>query len=181
MSGGTRVRVEPSSRITRSEAIIFSELDDAVVMMDAEAGSYYELDPVGARIWALAESRPRVAEVYEALVAEYEVPFETCVADVDAFLDKLMRLEVARVLRQGEAGENDHPDRGAAATARSSGEGTPVRRMVKIPKNKSAWTAPAIRAMAIQRTAASETSMNTIEAEAGDQYVGPAPGYSPDS
>ena len=64
--------------------------------MDVEEGRYYELDPVGARIWALLESAQSVAEVCEALVQAYDVSLETCHEDVRAFLEELDSLGVVR-------------------------------------------------------------------------------------
>lgn len=85
-----------STRLARNEAIIFTELDDTVVMMDAEEGRYYELDPVGASIWALLERDKSVAEVCEALEKQYEVVPETCREDVLAFVEELDRLGVVQ-------------------------------------------------------------------------------------
>ncbi|MCY4598785.1 MAG: PqqD family protein [Acidobacteria bacterium] len=153
MSGGTRVRVEPSSRITRSEAIIFSELDDAVVMMDAEAGSYYELDPVGSRIWALAQSRPRVADVCAALVAEYEVAPDTCADEVRAFLEELRRREVVRVL--SENGVNETADDREARSMPESAAAGPLREA----GDRLAWMTPTIRVMPVARIADGQTTV----------------------
>ena len=88
--------IDPSEQLRRNEAIIFTELDDTVVMMDVEEGCYYELDPVGANIWALLESPASMAEVCEALERQYEVAPETCREDVRAFVDELSRLGVVR-------------------------------------------------------------------------------------
>ena len=94
-----------SSRVSRSDGVVFTGLDDTVVMMDVEEGRYYELDPVGARIWALLEPGPRVAEVCGVLAGEYEVAPETCRDEVCAFLDELDRLGVVRVRPSDEAKE----------------------------------------------------------------------------
>lgn len=92
-----------STRVARNEAIIFTELDDTVVMMDAEEGRYYELDPVAASVWALLERDKSVAEVCEALEKQYDVAPETCREDVLAFVEELTRLGVVR--RADEAKE----------------------------------------------------------------------------
>ena len=42
----------------RSAATIFTDLDDTVVIMDTDRGTYDELDPVGTRIWMLLENPP---------------------------------------------------------------------------------------------------------------------------
>lgn len=96
------------TRLARNDAIVFTELDDTIVMMDVEEGRYYELDPVGARVWALLESGPSVAAICDALLAEYEVTPETCREDILGFLEELKDLKV--VLVQPEAGRKrrDH-------------------------------------------------------------------------
>ena len=89
--------IELSARVTRNQAIVFTELDDTIVMMDVEEGRYYELDAVGARVWALLENGPLVDEVCEAMAGEYEVAPETCRKDVLGFLEELHGLQVVRV------------------------------------------------------------------------------------
>lgn len=94
-----------STRVVRNEAIIFTELDDTVVMMDAEEGRYYELDPVAASVWALLERDKSVAEVCEALEKQYDVAPETCREDVLAFVEELDRLGVVqRISEVNETG-----------------------------------------------------------------------------
>lgn len=95
--------IQPSTQVARSDAILFTELGDTVVMMDTRVGRYYELDAVGARIWALIEPGPRVAELCEAVAAEYDVDRDTCRDDVLAFLDELGDLGAIRVRSDEEA------------------------------------------------------------------------------
>lgn len=103
--------IHPSSRVARSEAILFTELGDTVVMMDTREGRYYELDAVGARIWALIEAGPRVAELCEAVAAEYDVDRDTCRDDVLAFLGELRDLGAIRVRCSDEEAETTTPGR----------------------------------------------------------------------
>ena len=64
--------ISPSSVVSRNPEMIFTDLDDTVVMMDPDEGRYYELDPVGSRIWALLETARPVAQVCDRLVDEYD-------------------------------------------------------------------------------------------------------------
>ena len=89
--------IDLSARVTRNEAIVFTELDDTIVMMDVEEGRYYELDAVGARVWALLENEPLAGELCEALGREYEVAPETCRKDVLGFLEERRDLQVVQV------------------------------------------------------------------------------------
>ena len=79
-------QVALSSMIACSEAIVFTHLDDTIVMMDVEEGSYYELDPVASRIWTLLKEPRSASSICEALADEYDVDAQTCQRDTLAFL-----------------------------------------------------------------------------------------------
>ena len=79
-------KVELSSVIARNDAIVFTDLDDTIVMMDVDEGHYYELDPIAARIWALLEEASSASSICETLAGEYEVDAETCQRDTLEFL-----------------------------------------------------------------------------------------------
>ena len=89
--------IPKDSMALRNDAIIFTDLDDTVVMMDPDAGSYYELDPVGTRIWALLAGARPVADLCVALLAEYEVDSETFRGDLEAFLEEASALGIIRL------------------------------------------------------------------------------------
>ena len=99
LPAATSRRVVFGSRMQRNPEMIFTDLDDTVVMMDADKGVYYELDPVGTRIWNLLETERSVDETCELLIAEYDVAPETCHQDVLAFLEQARKLGII-VVRQ---------------------------------------------------------------------------------
>ena len=41
--------ISSATVVARNEAIVFTEIDDIVVMMDVDEGRYYELDEIGTR------------------------------------------------------------------------------------------------------------------------------------
>ena len=83
--------------VERNEAMVFTEIDDVIVMMDTDEGRYYELDEIGARIWALLESGASVAAICDALLKDYEVAPEDCHRDVLDFVADAHRLGVVRI------------------------------------------------------------------------------------
>ena len=89
--------IELSSVATRNEAIVFTDLDDTIVMMDIDEGQYYELDPIGARIWALVEAPRPVAEICDALAGEYDVDPDTCRQDTLEFLQTASEHRIVQV------------------------------------------------------------------------------------
>ena len=89
--------VSPDSVAVRNEAMIFTDLDDIVVMMDPDQGRYYELDPVGARIWSLLETARPVAQLCDVLIEEYDVTPDACHRDVLDFLARAAELGIVEV------------------------------------------------------------------------------------
>ena len=64
------------STVQRNGEILFTDLDDTVVMMDPDKGTYYELDTVGTRIWSLLDTGRSVKELCDLLVENYDVTLE---------------------------------------------------------------------------------------------------------
>ena len=79
-----------TSKLTPSEQAIESSVGDETVLLNLENGTYYGLDPVGTRIWALLKQGMPAPEICTVLVAEYEeVELEVIEADVRRFLTDL--------------------------------------------------------------------------------------------
>jgi hypothetical protein len=55
---------------------------DETVILDLASGTYFGLDPVGARIWQLMGERKTLAEICATMLEEYEVEREQLEADV---------------------------------------------------------------------------------------------------
>ena len=62
---------------------------EEVAILHLEAGEYYGLDTVGARIWGLLQEPRSVGEVRDILVSEYEVAPDRCESDLLALLQRL--------------------------------------------------------------------------------------------
>jgi len=55
---------------------------DETVILDLASGTYFGLDPIGARIWALMGERKTLAEICAMMLEEYEVEREQLETDV---------------------------------------------------------------------------------------------------
>ncbi len=93
--------IDTTTPIVRSPHILASELDDEVVMMDVENGSYFSMPGPSGRIWHLLETEQTVQSLSQALVKEYDVSAEACEAEVRPFIDTLLERELI-VLPNGE-------------------------------------------------------------------------------
>ena len=93
-----------SSMLARNEDIIFTELDDAIVMMDVDEGRYYELDPVAARVWVLVGERRTMRSICDALMEEYDVSAEICEQDTREFVRTAVEMRIMRAEAHLEVG-----------------------------------------------------------------------------
>jgi hypothetical protein len=74
--------IDPQTVLTRSNQVLYSEVDGDVTMMSVETGKYYSLRNVGARIWSLLERPISPAQICTQLMAEYRVDRERCEGEV---------------------------------------------------------------------------------------------------
>lgn len=68
---------------------VSTELGSEVVVLGADAGLYFGLNEVGARVWALLQAPVRVSTVCETIRAEYDVTESECQHDVLELLREL--------------------------------------------------------------------------------------------
>ena len=68
-----------------------AKVGNELVMMSAEKGNYIGLSEVGARIWDIIETPNDIEAVCAQLQEEYEVAPETCRAEVESFLNELVK------------------------------------------------------------------------------------------
>jgi hypothetical protein len=68
---------------------VSSDLGGEVAILDLQAGTYYGLDNVGARVWSLIQEPRTVVEIRDIIVSEYEVEPDRCERDLIALLQRL--------------------------------------------------------------------------------------------
>lgn len=79
----------PTSRVVRSDEFITSTVDNELVMMSLEKGTYYGLDAIGSQIWENIATPITIEALCQKLVAQFEVNPEECQTDVLTFLNEL--------------------------------------------------------------------------------------------
>lgn len=78
-----------NSTVSRSEDHLAASVDNELVLMDVEHGSYYGLNAVGADIWQRLEGAVTVAGLCAALSREYDADMDTISREVLALLERL--------------------------------------------------------------------------------------------
>jgi hypothetical protein len=79
---------------TISKDAVFRDLDGEGVILDLNAGTYFGLNKVGARMWQLIAEKGALKAVFEALCAEYDAAPEIVERDL---LDLVNSLAEARL------------------------------------------------------------------------------------
>jgi hypothetical protein len=87
----------PKDRLSRTNDLLSTELDEETVLMSIDAGAYYGLAGVARRIWEKLENPMSFSELVDCLEREYAVSRETCVSDVQKFLGEIEREGLLRV------------------------------------------------------------------------------------
>lgn len=64
-------------------------LGDEAAILNLKNTVYYGLNPIGARVWNLAQQAKSVKEIRDALLEEYEVAAEQCERDLLDLLEQL--------------------------------------------------------------------------------------------
>ena len=86
-----------SDKITIPAQVMARQVGQETVILDLASGTYFGLDPVGARIWQLMVEGKTLAEACEAMLAEYDVTAEKIELDVLALTQELSAKQLISV------------------------------------------------------------------------------------
>lgn len=78
------------SKIQLPQEIIYSRIDDEIVLLNTESGKYFKIDEIGSRLWGIIETPIVVKDLCKQLVSEYEVSIPQCERDVTPFLQGML-------------------------------------------------------------------------------------------
>lgn len=86
-----------TDRLSASSDVVSREVGGATILLDLASGTYFGLDPVGARIWTLIEEAEglTLTQVCDAIFEDFEVPREELEHDVLALAGKLSEQHLA--------------------------------------------------------------------------------------
>ena len=76
-------------RLAPSDDAVESAVGDETVILHLINGTYYGLDAVGTRIWALLKDGVAMPDICQRLADDYEVELATIEADARKFLTDL--------------------------------------------------------------------------------------------
>ncbi|RDB06637.1 PqqD family protein [Runella aurantiaca] len=78
---------------------VSSSLDNETIILNHDAGIYYDLNEVGTFIWEQLQQKPStLAELKNAILEEFEVEEATCENDIKMLLTQLMDEKLVETL-----------------------------------------------------------------------------------
>jgi hypothetical protein len=90
--------ISVSSTVVCTNDNLSCELQDEAVLLNLQSGTYFGLNPLGARIWRLIQQPIKVGDVLQELMKEYDVDGVQCEADLLSFLKALQAHSLIKVL-----------------------------------------------------------------------------------
>ena len=79
-----------ADKVIIPDQVMARQVGEETVILDLASGTYFGLDPVGARIWQLVCEGKALEEVCESMLAEYEVSRDEIEGDLSELLDALV-------------------------------------------------------------------------------------------
>lgn len=91
------IQMSADTLVSQMPGMVTTDLDGQKVMMNINHGKYFNLDPIGSRIWELIETPRTFKDLVAMLQAEFEVAEGKCQSDVTAFFNKMKELGIITV------------------------------------------------------------------------------------
>ncbi|MDQ6699260.1 MAG: PqqD family peptide modification chaperone [Acidobacteriota bacterium] len=80
--------ISPDAVFVAAKQQISCDLSGEAVILNLQSGMYYGLNSVAARVWDLVQQPKTVAQVRDAILAEYDVGEERCERELLAILEE---------------------------------------------------------------------------------------------
>ncbi len=94
---GESTAIQPNTVVRRVKDILFSQLDDELVAIDAQAGYCYSLNETAGRVWELIAAPISLSAICAQLCREYRVDEATCLREVSAMVEGLRKAGLVQI------------------------------------------------------------------------------------
>ncbi len=86
-----------NQKIIFADTVFAQEVDGEMVLLDMNSENYFGLDEVGTAIWQAMQESGDLQEVFNALLAQYDVEEEVLKTDLLNFVDQLVQSGLVEV------------------------------------------------------------------------------------
>ncbi len=81
--------LDPATRVLPRPGVLFRQLEEEAVLLDAARGTYFGLNAVGTSAWALLAAGATLEEAMARLLADFDAPRERVWPDLLALVRDL--------------------------------------------------------------------------------------------
>jgi hypothetical protein len=92
------VELTSKALVSRNQDLIAASIDNDLVMMSVDQGEYYGITGVGSQVWEMLAEPISVEDITRHLCAEYDVDKNLCQADMQSFVDDLLKLGLVSIV-----------------------------------------------------------------------------------
>lgn len=89
--------IDENSTVSAAPDHVACNLLGETLLLQTTSGVYYGLDSVATSVWNLIGNNPRVRDIRDSLLAEYEVDRQTCTRDLLALLENMSMRKLIEV------------------------------------------------------------------------------------
>ncbi len=84
-------------KISLSDTVFAQEVDGEMVLLDMNSENYFGLDEVGCSIWQIMQDKETLGEIYESMLAAYDVEPEHLKSDLLEFIEQLKNAGLLKI------------------------------------------------------------------------------------
>ncbi len=95
-----REEITLTSVVKRNPDLLFSKMDNEVVMLSTENSEYYGLNSVGSRIWEMMEQPVNVDKIIGKLLKEYDVERQQAETDILLLMAELKSKKILHLVHE---------------------------------------------------------------------------------
>jgi hypothetical protein len=83
--------IDQTDKPRQRQGVLAQQAEDELVLLDVEAGTYFALNEVGARVWELCSGGRTMAQILDVISSEFDAPADVIERDVRGLLEDLGR------------------------------------------------------------------------------------------
>ena len=87
------------TRIVRNPEVVFTQIDNEIVLVGPKDDLFYGVNEMGAAIWRLLDSSDlSCREIFEHIKHDYEIDESTCISDIMRFIGSMLEQNIVIAL-----------------------------------------------------------------------------------
>ena len=91
--------LDMEKRIAFSKKVCCKIIDGEAFLLTTNDNCFYTLNPVGTRVWELADNKRTINEIANIICREFKVDRKTAVKDIAIFIGELLKKKICKLSR----------------------------------------------------------------------------------